>query len=47
MEYHEVSKEHAKALIIAKVEVFGRTSENLVKIENLEQLNEFTTFYIN
>ena len=49
LQYHEVSKEHAKALLIKKEIVFGVSYTNptiLVVISSIIELNEFVTFYI-
>lgn len=44
--YTEVSKLHAKALVNNQKSVYGFGSGAYIKIENVEQLENFTNYFI-
>lgn len=45
--YFEVSKVHAIALVNNKKNVFGFGSGKYIKIETIDQLENFTNYFIN
>lgn len=45
--YTEVSKVHATALINNQKNVFGFQSGSYLKIENVQQIENFTNYFIN
>lgn len=45
--YFEVSKVHAIALVNNKKNVFGFGSGTYIKIETIDQLENFTNYFIN